>query len=172
MPGDRSAGYEALEDVSVEHHDCPDNCGQRDRMPEDEAENAALGADLIRGCSRDTDGLRVDHFSHHAAGAVRRAHQNRAEVELLRRDFLQSAEEYVRRRVAAREGYAEPADKRTEKWKQPSGTRESETQNCIHARVARDVSQAKHASHRDNSEPQPHKSTSKDLQKSARTHAE
>src|SRR6266478_5807264 len=49
----------------------------RDRMPEDEAENAALGADLIRGCSRDTDGLRVDHFSHHAAGAVRRAHQNR-----------------------------------------------------------------------------------------------
>src|SRR6266404_836556 len=160
------------ENIRIHHDDDPDNRRQRHGVPENKPEDGAFVAYLIGCRGGDTNGLRVDHFSHHAAGAVRRAHQNRAEVELLRRDFLQSAEEYVRRRVAAREGYAEPADKRTEKWKQPSGTRESETQNCIHARVARDVSQAKHASHRDNSEPQPHKSTSKDLQKSARTHAE
>jgi len=77
MPGDRSAGYEALEDVSVEHHDCPDNRGQRDGVPKHKPENAVFRANLIRGCSCDTDGLRVDHFAHHAAGAVRRAHQNR-----------------------------------------------------------------------------------------------
>ena len=62
--------------------------------------------------ARHHDALCVDHFSHHPARAVRCRHENRREAELLRRDFLQIAEEHVRGGIAAGERDTEPADER------------------------------------------------------------
>src|SRR6266403_976479 len=132
-------------------------------MPEDEAEDGAFVADLIGGRGGDTDGLCVHHFAHDSAGAVCGAHQNGAEVELLRGDFLQAAEKGVGRGVAAGQRNAEPADESAEKRKEPAGAREGETQDGIHAGISCDVTQAKHASHGHDGETQTEKSAAEDL---------
>ncbi len=105
------------EDVGVEHDDYADDGGERDGVPEDEAEDGAFLADLVGGGGGDADGLGVDHFAHDAAGAVGGAHEDGAEVELLGGDFLQAAEEDVGGGVAAGEGDAEPADEAPKKGK-------------------------------------------------------
>src|SRR6202049_647546 len=122
----QAVGDEWGEDVGVEHDDDADDGGQGYRVPEDEAEDGAFVADLVGGGGGDADGLRVNHLAHDPTGAVGGAHENRAEVELLGGDFLQAAEENVRRRVATREGYPQPADESTEERKEPARTRESE----------------------------------------------
>ena len=62
-----------------------------------------------------------------------------SQIELLRRDFLQTAEERVRRSVASGQRNAEPSDERAEERKEPAGARERQSQNRIHAGVSRDV---------------------------------
>src|SRR5258708_16490435 len=62
--------------VGVQHHDDTDDGAKRNRMPKHEAENHAFVAKLIGGGGGYADGLRVDHFPHHATGAVRGGHQN------------------------------------------------------------------------------------------------
>src|SRR6267143_2214065 len=141
-------------------------------MPEDEAEDGAFVANLIGGRRGDTDGLRVHHFAHDSAGAVCGAHQNGAEVELLRGDFLQAAEEGVGRSVTAGQRDAQPADEGAEKGKEPAGARECETQDGVHAGVSRDVAQAEHASHGHDGETQTEKSAAEDLKHLSRLEAE
>src|SRR6266481_1325351 len=53
-----------------------------------------------RGTGHD-DRLRVDHLSHYAARAVRRAHKDWTQAQLRSCDLLQTAEEDVRRSVGA-----------------------------------------------------------------------
>src|SRR2546425_6374495 len=108
-------------------------------MPKNKSKDRTFVADLVRSRGGDADGLRVDHFAHHAAGTIRGAHEDGAQVQLLRGDFLQTAEERVRRSVAAGQRDAEPADKGSEERKEPAGTRESQSQDRVHAGVARDV---------------------------------
>ena len=108
MDKGQPTGDELREDVGVHHDNDADDGGERHRVPEDEAENGAFVADLVGGGGGDADGLRVNHLAHDPTGAVGGAHENRAEVELLGGDFLQAAEENVRRRVATREGYPQP----------------------------------------------------------------
>ena len=137
------------EDVGVEHDDDADDGGQGYRVPEDEAEDGAFLADLVGGGRGDADGLGVDHFAHDAAGAVGGAHEDGAEVELLRGDFLQAAEENVGGGVAAGESDAEPADEGAEEGEEPTGAREGEAEDGVHAGIARDVAETEHAGHGD-----------------------
>src|SRR5712671_2328786 len=127
---------ELWKDVGIHHDDDADDGCERHGVPENKAEDGAFVADLVGGRGSDADGLRVNHLAHHAAGAVGCTHENWAEVELLGSDFLQAAEENVGRRVAAREGYSEPTDESAKERKEPARTRECETQNGVHARVA------------------------------------
>ena len=123
-------------------------------MPEEEAENRSLIPNLIgRGCGN-ANRLGVYHLAHDAAGAVSRAHQNRAKVQLLRGDFLQTAEQRIRRSVATGQGHAEPADISAEERKEPAGSSKCQSQHCIHSRVSRDVADTEHARHRNDRESQ------------------
>src|SRR5207302_2591123 len=112
---------ELRENVGVHHDDDADDGCQRHRMPENKAENGAFVADLVGGGGGDADGLRIDHFAHHTAGTVGGTHKNGAQVQLLRSDFLQAAEEGVRRSIAAGQGDAEPSDESAEERKEPAG---------------------------------------------------
>src|SRR4051812_34821761 len=132
------------EDVRVNQHDQPDDGAQRDRVPDHEAENLAFVADLIGCRRRNADRLRVDHLSHHAAGAVGGAHQYGIKSELLRRNPLQAAEESIGRRIATGESDAEPAQERSKERVEPPGACEGESQNGIKSGVARYIPQAEH----------------------------
>ena len=66
--------YKLRKNVSVQHHNHANDGRQRHRMPKHKAENRALITDLIGRGGSDADRLRVDHFPHHATGAVRGAH--------------------------------------------------------------------------------------------------
>src|SRR5215471_999006 len=108
--------------IGIYHNDHADDGCQRHRMPEQETEYRSFIPNLIgRGCGN-TNRLRIHHLTHDAARAVGRAHENRAEVQLLRGDLLQTAEESIRRSVAAGQRYAEPADISAEEWKEPAGS--------------------------------------------------
>src|SRR5438477_9002327 len=78
-----SVWHEVRENVGVQHDDRTDDGAERDRVPHDEAKDVAFISHLLSSRGRDSDGLRVHHFSHHTAGAVGRAHQNRVNTELL-----------------------------------------------------------------------------------------
>ena len=56
------------------------------------AEQVAFLTYLPGNSASDHQRLSRDHLPHHAAGAVGRAHQNRAQPQLVRRDYLQTAE--------------------------------------------------------------------------------
>src|SRR5450432_1243454 len=105
------------EHVSVQHHNDSDDSCKRDRVPEHEAEDLALLADLIGGRGSDANGLRIDHLAHHTTGAIAGAHQNRTQVELLGSNSLQSAEKRVGRGVAAGQRDTQPADIGSEEGK-------------------------------------------------------
>ena len=151
-------------DVGVEHDDDADDGGEGDGVPEDEAEDGAFVADLVGGGGGDADGLRVDHFAHDAAGAVGGAHEDGTEIQLLRGNFLQAAEEHVGRSVAAGESDAEPADERAEEWEEPSSARERKAEDGVHAGVAGDVAEAEHAGHGDDGESQSKDGAAEDVQ--------
>src|SRR5882672_340663 len=163
VDGTQSIRDELREHISVEHDDDADNGSKGHGIPENEAENGAFLPDLIRRGSSDADGLRVDHFAHHAAGTVGRAHQNGAESELLSSDLLEAAKKNVGRSVASRQRDAEPANECAEEGKEPARASESETEDRVHARVARDVAQAEHAGHGNDSEAQPDQRAAEDL---------
>src|SRR5215471_12058724 len=108
--------------IGIDHNDHADDGCQRHRMPGQETEDRSFIPNLIgRGCGN-ANGLGIDHLTHDAAGAVGRAHQNRAEVELLGGDFLQTAEESIRRSVATGQSYAKPADISAKERKEPAGS--------------------------------------------------
>ena len=113
----QSIGNELWKNVGIDHHDDADDGRKRDGVPEYKAKDGPFVAYLIGRGRGDANRLRVDHFAHHASGAVGGAHENRAEVELLRSDFLQTAEESIRRSVAAGQGNAKPPDVGTEERK-------------------------------------------------------
>src|SRR5580692_1536060 len=136
--------HKGLEDVSVQQNDDPHDRPKRHRMPRHEAENNAFIANLLGSCGRNRNGLSVDHFPHHSAGAVGGAHQNWIDSKLLRRNALQASEERVRRSVASREGNTQPAQKRPEKRIEPSRARKCQTQHGVQPRVARHVAQPQH----------------------------
>ena len=70
--------------------------GKRNAVEEDVTEDAAFVTVPVRSCAGDDDALRVHHLAHHAAGTVRRRHQNRAKLRLLRRNPLQAPGQDVR----------------------------------------------------------------------------
>src|SRR6266487_2227348 len=121
-------------------------------MPEHVPENGAFVAHLIRSRRRDGDGLSVHHLAHHASRRVGRAHQDRIEAELLRRDPLQAAEQRVGRRVAARQGHAQPSQERAEEGIEPSAAREREPKHRVEPGIARGEPQAQHERDRDDRE--------------------
>ena len=92
----------------------------------------------------DDDRLRVDHLAHHAAGAVGRAHQVRAEAELLGRDPLHAAEQHVRRGVGAGQRDAEPAHQGAEERIEDAGVGERQAERGVEARVARQRAEPEH----------------------------
>src|SRR2546429_7180152 len=72
---------------------------------------------------------RIDHLAHNATGAVRAAHENGAQMELLRGDFLQTTEQRIGRGIAAGQGDAKPADVSA---KERSEEHTSELQSRLH----------------------------------------
>src|SRR6185436_19131343 len=66
------------------------------------------------------------------------------QMQLFRRNPLQTAEQRVRRRVASRESHTEPSEKTCEEWIHETGASECETENRVDARVTGDVAQAEH----------------------------
>ena len=127
MSWNHSVRNQIRKNISVEHYNRSHDCGKRYRVPENETKDVAFGTHLIRGRRGDADGLRVNHLPHNAAGAVRRAHENRAQVQLFSGDALQSSEQRIRRCIATSQRHPEPADIRAEKGKEPSGSRERQT---------------------------------------------
>ena len=65
-------------------------------MPDEGAQDFAFAADLIGGRRGHDDGLRVNHLAHHSARAIGRSHQHRVDIQLLRGNALQAAEQGVR----------------------------------------------------------------------------
>ena len=61
-------------------------------MEEDISEYFPLFPVIVRGGAGDDDTLRIDHFSHHAAGTVRGAHENGIDASLLGGDFLEATD--------------------------------------------------------------------------------
>lgn len=55
--------------------------------------------------------------AHHSARGISRAHQDWAQAQLLRRHFVQIAEQGIRSRICARQCDAEPTEQRAEKRK-------------------------------------------------------
>lgn len=88
--------HRPAENVGVEHHDNSDDGAQGHRVPYHKPENNSLIAHLLGSRGGNRDGLRIYHFPHDAACAIRGAHQNRVDTELLRRNSLQASEERVR----------------------------------------------------------------------------
>src|SRR5438552_265800 len=88
-------GNVVRENVGIQHHNAADDGRKRDGVPEGEAEDGSFVPYLIGGGRGNANGLRVNHLAHHAPGAVRGAHENRTEVELLRGDSLQISEKRV-----------------------------------------------------------------------------
>ena len=109
-------------------------------MKEDEAEDVAFSAIAFGGCCCDDDALRSDHFAHDASGGVGRGHEVRRDVELLRGELLQAAEEDIGGGVGAGGGGADPADEGSEEGIKGSGAGEGETEGGVHAAVAGDES--------------------------------
>src|SRR5256884_7408356 len=72
--------------------------------------------------------------SHNATGAVRAAHENGAQMELLRGDFLQTTEQRIGRGIAAGQGDAKPADVSAKEGKEPPRACEGQTKDRVHAR--------------------------------------
>src|SRR5260221_5128927 len=56
--------------IGIDHHDQAYDRTQRNRVPENEAEDHAFVADLIGCCGVNADGLCVHHLTHHPAGAI------------------------------------------------------------------------------------------------------
>src|SRR2546429_7414303 len=77
---------------------------------------------------------RIDHLAHNATGAVRAAHENGAQMELLRGDFLQTTEQRIGRGIAAGQGDAKPADVSAKEGKEPPRACEGQTKDRVHAR--------------------------------------
>ena len=84
----QSTGNVLRQNVGVDHHDNPHDGRKRHGMPEQEAKDGAFVAYLIGRGRCNANRLRIHHLTHHASSAIRRAHENGAEIELLRRDFL------------------------------------------------------------------------------------
>ena len=62
-------------DIGLEGNEDANEAGKRDGVEEDVAQNHALLAMIIGGSGRHDDTLRIDHFAHDAARAVRGSHQ-------------------------------------------------------------------------------------------------
>jgi len=85
----------------------------------------------------DDNALRADHLAHDAAARVGRAHEDRADANLLGGDLLQTAEKDVGRGVRARDGRAEPPEKRAEEGIKRAAMGEGEAERAVGARIAR-----------------------------------
>src|SRR5439155_26675835 len=86
------------------------------------------------------------HSPHQAAGRVGRYDQDRIEVELLRGDSWQAAEQCIGGGNGAGKEYAEPAQVRSKEWVKKSGSGEREAENGIGAGIARQEAEAKYLS--------------------------
>src|SRR5882724_3857763 len=96
LPRPASLHNHRPKNISLEHHQNSDQSRERQTVKENPAQDVALVSFPPSGRARDDNRLRINHFSHHAAGAIRRAHQNRTEPELRRRDLLQAAKQHIR----------------------------------------------------------------------------
>src|SRR6185312_12532338 len=100
-------------------------------MREHRAEQIALFALFSDRRASYDDRLSIDHFSHYAARRVRRRHQNRAEVETIRGDDLQTAEQSVRSGVGAGQSDAQPAEHGSEEGKKNAGMGHRKAENGV-----------------------------------------
>src|SRR5207302_9467777 len=78
FPVVRTAWNRARENIRVHHHDQPDQHHKRDAVLQHRAEQVAFLTYLLGNSASDHQRLSRDHLPHHAAGALGRAHQNRA----------------------------------------------------------------------------------------------
>src|SRR5439155_79662 len=162
----QSAGYELRQHVGVHHHDDSDDGCKRHGVPENEAEDGAFVANLIGRRGSDANRLRIDHLAHNATGAVRAAHENGAQMELLRGDFLQTTEQRIGRGIAAGQGDAKPADVSAKEGKEPPRACEGQTKDRVHARVSRDETKAQHAGHGHDGKAQTDESSEENVKQS------
>jgi len=139
-------------------------------VQEDEAKNGAFAAVALRGCCGDDDALGGDHLAHHASGGVGRGHQIRRNVELLRGEFLQAAEEDVGRGVGAGGGSADPADEGAEEGIEGAGPSEGEAEGRVHSAIACDEADGHQCSDGDEREADGHQGLDKDMGDGPRPH--
>src|SRR5271154_1137607 len=66
----QSVRHQVRKHIGVKHHDDANDRAERDGVPENVAEDDAFVAHLLCCGGGDGDGLRVHHFTHHAAGAI------------------------------------------------------------------------------------------------------
>jgi len=131
----------------LQHNQSADENGQGQAVPKNGAQNGSgIGAfGMAARCDAGhNNALGIDHFAHYPARTICRGHEHGRKIQALRGHLLQIAEEHVGRRIAAREGYAEPADKRREKRKQTSARSQRQAQGGIGAAVTRRKSEGQH----------------------------
>ena len=69
--------FRKRENVSLQEHQDTNQGGECDAVEEDVTQNVPFVAVPFRRGTGNDDALRVDHFTHHAPAAIRRAHQYR-----------------------------------------------------------------------------------------------
>ena len=114
-------------------------------MLQGDAEEAAL---LRRrhagGGDGDGDALQRDHLAHDPGGRVRRRGEDGVEPQGVGGDHLKRPEQRVRRRVAAGEEDAGPAEHGAEEREEGPGRREGEAEGRGHARVVHQEREGQH----------------------------
>src|SRR6185437_1359027 len=98
--------------VLLEQHEQADQHREREAMPEHVTEDSPLLSDPPGRGARHADALSIDHLAHYSARTVRCREQDGIHTQSLRGDALQTAEQHVRRRVAAGERHAKPSEHR------------------------------------------------------------
>jgi hypothetical protein len=124
---DLALRHHSRERIRLRQHDQSDQDGQRQAVQENIAQDGAFFALLAGGGTGHDDALGIDHFAHHAPGAVGRCGQNRGDSDLLRRELLKISEEHIGRRVASRKGHSKPAQQWREERKRPPGVGKCQT---------------------------------------------
>ena len=106
---------------------------ERQAVEEHKAQDVAFVSVPLGRRAGDHDALGVDHLAHDAAATVGRRHQAGRYSYLLRGNFLQAAEEHIRRSIGTSQRHSQPAEQRSEEGIEHSGARESQAHGGIHA---------------------------------------
>src|SRR5579864_6638738 len=130
--------------IGLEGHEDSHQSRQRNAVEEHVTQDIALVSVPLRGGAGNDNALGIDHFSHHATTTVRCRHQVGRDADLLSRDSLQAAEQHIRRRIRTGQRHAQPAQQRSEKRIEHTGSREGQPHRGVEPRIACQIAYGEH----------------------------